>query len=133
MATPYITQEQFDRTFPDVTNDVKLPPPCDTALVQGPQGSEYKMLSDSYEPDCAMYSPNQLIAAVRAAQQERRREEQPDGTVNDVDPTDVGIAILERKPVHTEDEVQEILRCETKEWREAVVRRVLGVCHPRKY
>lgn len=37
-----------------------LPEPIGTALVQGPQGSEYRLLSDNYDPDSAMHSPNQL-------------------------------------------------------------------------
>ena len=53
------------------------------------------MLSDSYEPDCAMHSPNQLIAAVladRAAQQESK----PDAWVRewDGDDSDLGNTIL---------------------------------------
>jgi len=39
-----------------------LPKPADTALIQGPQGGEYRSLSDNYEPDCAMFSPNQMRA-----------------------------------------------------------------------
>ena len=46
-----------------------LPEPADTAYVEGPamQGGEYRTLSKSYEPDCAMYSPNQVRAIQEAA------------------------------------------------------------------
>lgn len=46
-----------------------LPEPADTAYVEGPamQGGEYRTLSKNYEPDCAMYSPNQVRAIQEAA------------------------------------------------------------------
>lgn len=41
----------------------ELPKAAGSAYVQcGFQGPEYRHLADSYEPDCAMYSPNQIKA-----------------------------------------------------------------------
>ena len=43
-----------------------LPEPSSTAYIQGHSGGEYRTLSDSYEPDCAMFSPQQMHAYLDA-------------------------------------------------------------------
>ena len=43
-------------TMPD------LPRATTMALIMGPQGSEYRPISDGYEPHCAMFSPEQMHA-----------------------------------------------------------------------
>lgn len=47
----------------------ELPKPALTAYVEGPamQGGEYRNLADSYEPGCAMFSPEQMKAYALAA------------------------------------------------------------------
>ncbi len=37
-----------------------LPEGANMASIQGPQGSEYRLLSRDYEPGCAMFSPEQM-------------------------------------------------------------------------
>jgi hypothetical protein len=43
-----------------------LPDAASTAYISGPQGGEYRPLANSYEPDCAMFSPNQVYALIDA-------------------------------------------------------------------
>ena len=43
-----------------------LPEPVGCALIEGPQGAEYRMVSSSYEPNYAMYSPHQMLAYGKA-------------------------------------------------------------------
>lgn len=45
-----------------VTDMPKLPAPCETALVCGPQGSEYRTLAKDYAPAYAQYSTDQMYA-----------------------------------------------------------------------
>ena len=48
-----------------------LPEPSSTAYIQGHSGGEYRTLSDSYEPDCAMFSPQQMHAYIDADRAQR--------------------------------------------------------------
>jgi hypothetical protein len=43
-----------------------LPDAASTAYISGPQGGEYRPLANSYEPDCAMFSPKQMHAYLDA-------------------------------------------------------------------
>jgi len=44
-----------------------LPEASPTALINGPQGSEYRSLSENYEPHCATISPENTRKAMRTA------------------------------------------------------------------
>lgn len=57
----------------------ELPEPADSAYINGPQGGEYRSLANSFEPGCAMFSPDQMRAYVDAArEQDRARAAAPD-------------------------------------------------------
>jgi hypothetical protein len=49
-----------DKTYP------LLPKAVETALIEGPQGSEYRSVSRNYAPGCAMFSIDQMRAYVDA-------------------------------------------------------------------
>jgi len=62
-----------------------LPEPSSTAYIQGHSGGEYRTLSDSYEPDCAMFSPQQMHAYIDADRAQRPDREVRLLTSKDID------------------------------------------------